>query len=140
MRFSPLHVVLFLLLLTVGLGQIVWAVASLTFLSPHSQDVNDVLETMRGTSLGGSDTVGNIFSSKYKKYNTEVRKLLEKYNNEKDTVFWFFIVGVILAFSRSLVIASCAFKSNCLNGIRAEIIQALEEVNETDVTETVSEN
>ena len=46
-----------------------------------------------------------------------------------DTIFWFFTVGAILMLSRAAIFAVCAVKSKsqCLKGIRMEVIDSLTE-------------
>ena len=56
-----------------------------------------------------------------------------------DTIFWFFTVGAIILFSRAVVFAVCALKSEakCLKGIRMEVIESLGDVieNKTEAAE-----
>ena len=51
-----------------------------------------------------------------------------------DTTFWFFTVGAIIVLSRAAVFAVCASKSKsqCLKGIRMEVIERLAETKETE--------
>ena len=123
---GAVHGVMSVLLLTVALIKTVWIIACRTAFARPSQDVNRVLDTIRAT-----DGREIIFSSKYNTYNIEVSDRLERYTHEQEHVFWFFIVGIILLTSRSLVFAFCAFKLSCCKGIRSEIIQTLEDFDDT---------
>ena len=66
-------------------------------------------------------------------------EFLDDSARKMDTIFWFFTVGAIILFSRAVVFAVCALKSEarCLKGIRMEVIESLGDVveNKTEAAE-----
>ena len=63
----------------------------------------------------------------------EGKDFLDDSAKKMDTIFWFFTVGAILLFSRAVVFAVCALKSEakCLKVIRMEVIESLVETSES---------
>ena len=59
-----------------------------------------------------------------------------------DTMFWFFSVAAIVMISRAVIFAMCASKSEsqCLRGIRMEVITCLTEKSETKDLELSKKN
>ena len=64
---------------------------------------------------------------------------LDDLARKMDTIFWFFTVGAIITLSRAAVFAVCASKSKsqCLKGLRMEVLESLGSLGETKETEDV---
>ena len=83
------------------------------------ENVSNVLESLNSGDLGPISPDGV-------KEGVE----LEDSARKIDTIFWFFTVGMMVMLSRALIFAVCASKSKsqCLKGIRMEVIDSLEDV------------
>ena len=83
------------------------------------ENVSSVLESLNSGGLGPISPVGVKEGFELE---DSVRKI--------DTIFWFFTVGTMVMLSRALIFAVCASKSKsqCLKGIRMEVIESLGDV------------
>lgn len=95
------------------------------------QNVYNVMESFKSGGLGPISPDGVIEG-------LELDDLARKI----DTMFWFFSVAAIVIISRAVIFAMCASKSEsqCLRGIRMEVITCLTEKSETKELELSKKN
>ena len=95
-----------------------------------SADFENVYNVMESFNSGGLGPISPDGVKEGLELDNSARKI--------DTIFWFFTVGAIIMLSRAAIFALCASKSKsqCLQGMRMEVIESLTETEDVELSQT----